>query len=70
MAGEMENLTVSRRVPDMEDYVDMLRRQKAWIVGPTFAALVIAVVVGFLWPDTFVSTAVVRVVPPQVLGVS
>lgn len=66
MAGEMENLTVSRRVPDMEDYVDMLRRQRAWIIGPTFAALVIAVVVGFLWPDTFVSTAVVRVVPPQV----
>lgn len=66
MAGEMENLTVSRRVPDMEDYVDMMRRQKAWIVGPTFAAVVIAVVVGFLWPDTFVSTAVVRVVPPQV----
>lgn len=66
MASEMDNLTVSRRVPDMEDYVDMLRRQKAWIVGPTFAALVTAVVVGFLWPDTFISTAVVRVVPPQV----
>ena len=26
MAGEIDNLTVSRRVPDMEDYVDMLRR--------------------------------------------
>lgn len=66
MASEIDNLTVSRRVPDMEDYIDMLRRQKAWIAGPTFAALVTAVVVGFLWPDTFVSTAVVRVVPPQV----
>ncbi|MBL8174777.1 MAG: hypothetical protein JNK48_08905 [Bryobacterales bacterium] len=66
MALEMDNLNVSRRVPDMEDYVDMLRRQKAWIAGPAFAALVIAVVVAFLWPDTFVSTAVVRVVPPQV----
>jgi len=66
MASEMDNLTVSRRVPDMEDYVDMLRRQKAWIIGPMFAALVTAVVVGFLWPDTFISTAVVRVVPPQV----
>ncbi len=66
MAAEMDNLTVSRRVPDMEDYVDMLRRQKAWIAGPVFAALVISVVSAFLWPDTFVSTAVVRVVPPQV----
>lgn len=59
-------LTVSRRAPDMEDYVDMLRRQKAWILGPTFAALVIAVVVAHLWNDTYMSTAVVRVVPPQV----
>lgn len=66
MAGEIDNLTVSRRVPDMEDYVDMLRRQKAWIAGPVFAAVVVAVVVAHLWPDTFVSTAVVRVVPPQV----
>ncbi len=66
MAGEIDNLTVSRRVPDMEDYVDMLRRQKAWIAGPVFAAVVTAVVVAHLWPDTFVSTAVVRVVPPQV----
>jgi uncharacterized protein involved in exopolysaccharide biosynthesis len=66
MAAEMDNLTVSRRVPDMEDYVDMLRRQKAWIAGPLFAGLVISVVTAFLWPDTYVSTAVVRVVPPQV----
>ncbi|MBL8230710.1 MAG: hypothetical protein JNL98_19615 [Bryobacterales bacterium] len=57
---------IGRRAPDMEDYVDMLRRQKAWILGPMFAALVVAVVVAHLWPDTFVSTAVVRVVPPQV----
>lgn len=64
--GYESQLSVSRRTPDMEDYVDMLRRQKAWIMGPTFAALVIAVVVAHLWPDTFVSTAVVRVVPPQV----
>jgi len=61
-----DQLTVSRRPPDIEDYVDMLRRQKAWIFGPTFAALVVAVVVAFLWPDTYISTAVVRVVPPQV----
>jgi polysaccharide chain length determinant protein (PEP-CTERM system associated) len=64
--GYDSQLTVTRRPPDMEDYVDMMRRQKAWILGPTFAALVVAVVVAHLWPDTFISTAVVRVVPPQV----
>lgn len=66
MAAENDQLTVVRRAPDMEDYVDMLRRQKAWIFGPVFAALVIGVVVAHVWPDTYVSTAVVRVVPSQV----
>ncbi|HUS06786.1 MAG TPA: Wzz/FepE/Etk N-terminal domain-containing protein [Bryobacteraceae bacterium] len=55
-----------RRPLDVEDYIDIIRRHKAWILGPAFGALVIAVVVAFLWPDTFVSTAVIRVVPPQV----
>lgn len=31
-----------------------------------FAGLVIAVVVAFLWPDTFISTAVMRITPQQV----
>ena len=26
---------------DVEDYFDIIRRHKAWILGPTFAALVI-----------------------------
>jgi uncharacterized protein involved in exopolysaccharide biosynthesis len=51
---------------DIEDFIDIARRHKAWILGPTFAALVISVVVAFLWPDTFLSTAIIRVVPPQV----
>src|ERR1700681_2162525 len=59
-------LSVSRRALDIEDFIDILRRHKAWIFGPTFAALVIAVVVAFLWPDTFVSSGIIRVVPPQV----
>jgi polysaccharide chain length determinant protein (PEP-CTERM system associated) len=57
---------VVRRPLDIEDYLDILRRHKAWIVAPTFAALVLAVVVAFLWPDTYVSVATIRVVPPQV----
>ena len=38
--------SVSRRALDIEDFIDILRRHKAWIFGPTFAALVIAVVGG------------------------
>jgi polysaccharide chain length determinant protein (PEP-CTERM system associated) len=58
--------TVTRRPLDVEDYIDILRRHKGWIFGPAFAAMVVAVVVAYLWPDTFVSTAVIRVVPPQI----
>ena len=54
-------ISVSRRQPDVEDYIDMLRRYRSWIIGPTFAGLVIAVVVGFLWPDTFISSALMRI---------
>ena len=58
--------SVNRRPMDIEDYFDIIRRHKAWILGPTFAALVIATVVACLWPNTYVSTAIIRVVPPQV----
>lgn len=61
-----DNLATTRRTLDVEDYIDILRRHKAWIIGPVFAALVVSVVVAFLWPDTYVSVAVIRVVPPQV----
>src|SRR5579864_2387670 len=59
-------VSVSRRPPDVEDYIDILRRYRSWIIGPTFAGLVTAVVVAFLWPDTYVSTAVMRITPQQV----
>ncbi|MGA2135327.1 MAG: hypothetical protein ABSH50_23815 [Bryobacteraceae bacterium] len=66
MVPQQGYVSVSRRPPDIEDYIDILRRYRSWIVGPTFAGLVIAVVVGFLWPDTFVSTAVMRITPQQI----
>jgi len=59
-------ISVSRRPPDVEDYIDILRRYRSWIVGPTFAGLVIAVVVAFLWPDTFISAATMRITPQQI----
>jgi succinoglycan biosynthesis transport protein ExoP len=61
-----DSLSVTRRSLDVEDYIDILRRHKAWILGPTFAALVASVVVAFLWPDTYLSAGIIRVVPPQV----
>ena len=66
MGPQQGYVSVSRRPPDVEDYIDILRRYRSWIVGPTFAGLVVAVVVAFLWPDTFVSTAVMRITPQQI----
>jgi uncharacterized protein involved in exopolysaccharide biosynthesis len=59
-------VSVSRRPPDVEDYIDIIRRYRSWIVGPLFAGLVFSVVVAFLWPDTYVSSAVMRITPQQV----
>lgn len=58
--------SITRRALDVEDYIDVLRRHKSWIFGPAFAALVTATVVAFMWPDTYLSTGVIRVVPPEV----
>jgi polysaccharide chain length determinant protein (PEP-CTERM system associated) len=44
----------------------MLRRYRSWLIGPMFAGLVVAVVVAFLWPDTYVSTAVMRITPQAI----
>jgi polysaccharide chain length determinant protein (PEP-CTERM system associated) len=51
---------------DVEDYIDILRRHRSWIAGPAFAGLVIAVMVAFFWPDTYVSDATIRIVPSMV----
>jgi polysaccharide biosynthesis transport protein len=57
---------VARRPLDYEDYIDIVRRHKAWILGPTFAGLVLGVVIAFLWPDTYVSRSTIKVIPQQV----
>jgi polysaccharide biosynthesis transport protein len=65
--GPAQNfVSVSRRPPDVEDYIDMLRRYRSWIVGPMFAGLVISTVIAFFWPDTYISTAVMRITPQQI----
>ncbi len=58
--------SVARRPLDVEDYVEILRRHRSWIVGPAFLGLVAGVVVAFLWPDTFMASGQLRVVPPRV----
>jgi len=66
MATAQNYVSVSRRPPDVEDYIDMFRRYRSWLIGPMFAGLVIAVVVAFLYPDTYVSSAVMRITPQQI----
>ncbi len=55
-----------QRTLDVEDYLAIARRNMSWLLGPTLAALTIAVVVAFFWPNTYMSTAAIRVVPPAV----
>jgi uncharacterized protein involved in exopolysaccharide biosynthesis len=64
----LDRLSVPRRALDFEDYVDILRRNVRWLVGPAFAGLVISTVVAFLMEDTYVSKALIRVVPQQISG--
>src|ERR1700683_2591152 len=66
MALPQNFISVTRRPPDVEDYNDMLRRYRSWIIGPMFAGLVISTVVAFLWKDTYLSRAVMRITPQQV----
>ena len=66
MAAAQNFISVTRRPPDIEDYIDMLRRYRSWLIGPMFCGLVVAVVVAFLWPDTYVSSAVMRITPQQI----
>ncbi len=66
MAAAANFVSVTRRPPDVEDYIDMLRRYRSWLIGPMFGGLVVAVVVAFLWPDTYVSQAVMRITPQQI----
>ena len=41
---QQESFGVVRRPLDIEDYIDIARRHRGWILGPTFAALVLSVV--------------------------
>jgi polysaccharide chain length determinant protein (PEP-CTERM system associated) len=68
MQGSVQEqpVSVSRRVLDFEDYIDILRRHRSWIIGPAFLGIVAGVVIAFLWPDTYEASGQLRVVPPKV----
>lgn len=59
-------LSTPRRALDIEDYIDILRRHRSWILGPVFLGLVAGVVTAFLWPNSYIASGLVRIVPPQV----
>src|SRR5436309_1510078 len=66
MQAQPDYLSVPRRALDIEDYVDILRRHWMWIAGPFLVGLVSSVVTAFVWPDTFLSYAIMRITPSQV----
>lgn len=61
-----DNFSVPRRALDVEDFIDILRRHRGWIFGPFLLTLVASVVGVYLWPDSYDSAAVVKIVPQQV----
>lgn len=65
-AVPQNQLTISRRALDIEDYIDIARRHISWIVGPLYAGIVISTMVAFFLPNVYVSRAVLRITPPQI----
>src|ERR1700678_3060154 len=61
-----ENFNTTRRALDVEDYIDIARRHKGWIFGPFLFCLVASVVGVYLWPDSYLSQAMVKISPQQV----
>ncbi|HLW75920.1 MAG TPA: hypothetical protein VKS01_03025 [Bryobacteraceae bacterium] len=61
-----EGVSITRRPLDVEDYIDIMRRHKSWIFGPFLLCVVASVVGVFLWPDSYISVATIRIVPQQV----
>src|SRR5580698_6603194 len=59
-------VAISRRALDLEDYIDIARRHAGWIVGPLLAGIVISIVVAFVLPNVYISTAEMQITPAQI----
>jgi len=57
---------VPRRSPDLEDYIDIVRRNLRWLIAPAFIGLVLSTAVAYVLEDTYVSKALIRIVPQQI----
>jgi polysaccharide chain length determinant protein (PEP-CTERM system associated) len=62
----LEQLSVPRRTLDFGDYVDILRRNRRWLLAPAFFGLVLATVIAYSMDDTYISRALIRLVPQQI----
>lgn len=63
MTAAQSYIATSRRPPDVNDYIDMVRRYRSWMLAPMFGGLVAATVLSFFWPDTYVSRAMLSITP-------
>jgi hypothetical protein len=61
-----EGFSVPRRTLDIEDYIDVMRRHKGWIFGPFLFTLVATVVGVYLYPDSYTSQGIIKIVPQKV----
>jgi polysaccharide chain length determinant protein (PEP-CTERM system associated) len=59
-------LSIQRRPLDVEDYIDIMRRHRSYLLGPAFLGLVAGFVTAFFWPDSYLASGTIRVTPPQV----
>jgi len=66
MTAAQPYIAVSRRPLDLEDYINVARRHSGWIIGPTFAGLVISVVIAFCLPNVYQAQAVMQITPSQI----
>jgi polysaccharide chain length determinant protein (PEP-CTERM system associated) len=62
----LQQLSVPRRTLDFEDYVEILRRNRRWLLAPAFFGLVLSTVIAYSIDDTYISRALIRLVPQQI----
>jgi uncharacterized protein involved in exopolysaccharide biosynthesis len=66
MTAAQPYVAVSRRALDLEDYISVARRHVGWIAGPTFAGLVVSIVVVCCLPNVYEAKAVMQIQPSSI----